>query len=169
VYLVGVQFHKSVYFNSFVSLSILSGIFFLFLVYGLYHGFDVKPTIKRLEDKFGFVQPSPSSAPVNFDLPDADLGDGIEGIIAGIILWIGMAILTFLLLFFLETIVWAGILIAIGSIHWIFYRAIRLVLKRSGTTRGNLIKSIRVSAYYTMIYVGWIYGTVYALYVARAW
>jgi hypothetical protein len=170
VYLVEVPFHKSVYYNSFVSLSILSIIFFCFLVYGLYHGFDVRSTVRRLGDKFEFVEPSPGPSPVNLVLPDApDFGDGIEGIVAGILLWIGMAILTFLLLFFPETIIWAGILIAIGSIHWIFYRALRLVLKRSGTTRGNLIRSVRVSAYYTLIYVGWIYATVYTLYVVRAW
>jgi hypothetical protein len=171
VYLVDVQFHRSVYYNSFLSLSILSLIFFLFLIYGLYHGFDIKPTIKRLEDKVGFVQSSsPTSGYSHFDFPDApDVGDGIEGVIAGIILWIGVALLTILLLFFLETIIWAGILIAVGSVHWIFYRAMRLVLKRSGTTRGNLIKSIRVSSYYTVIYVGWIYATVYGLYLARSW
>ena len=170
VYLTGIQFHHSLFYNSFLSLGILSGCFFLFLIYGLYHGFDIKPTIKGLVDKFGFVRSS-SGTPANvaIDFPDIEFGDGIEGIVAGIVLWIAMAALTVLLLFLLETIIWAGILIAVGSVHWIFYRAMRLVLRRSGTTKGNLIKSIRVSAYYTVIYVGWTYATVYALYLVRDW
>jgi hypothetical protein len=171
VYLVGFQFHRSVYYNSLVTLSVLATAFFSFLSYGLYFGFKIKPTLRKASEKIGYVNSSHSFTPsaLDFDLPEfPDVGDGIEGIVAGIILWICMAVLAVLFLFFFETIVWAGILIAVESIHWILYRAIGLALKRSGSTNGNLLRSIQYAAYYTAIYIGWTYAIVFVFYFLRA-
>jgi hypothetical protein len=165
VYFTGMAVHRSILQNTLLTLGILSLCFFIFLLYGLYFGFGLKSTLKDPSNKIGFVEPTSgnySSEIVN--LPEfPDLGEGLEGLLVGIVLWIVIAIFTIVLLFFLETILWASLMITVASLHWIFYRAIKLVFRNSSTTKGEILKSAKLSFYYTFVYVGWMYAVAYVL------
>ncbi len=166
VYLSGLTSHRSILDNSIISLSILAISFFLFLTFGLYNGLNVfdnyshklqlswKNAKKRMPDSWG------SNFTGTTDIPD--VGDGIGGIIVGVILWIIFTLALVILLFLLQAIVWLTFVLIAIAIYWIIIRGLKLIFSKSTECQNDLAKSVTYAFGYTTLYVGWIYGVIYA-------
>jgi hypothetical protein len=161
IWLFGLGQHKTIFENSILSTSILSIVFFLFLTLGLYKGIKLKDDIGHLTNKL-----KPSKIP---NLADAvtggdfiHVGDGIEGVILSIVLWVIVTILIALFFWLFGAVVWTGIIVFIAMLYWIFFRALRLVFKNSNKCKGVLTTSIAYGLGYTTLYNFWIYGVILA-------
>lgn len=163
VWFYGIGKHKTVIENSVISTSILSIAFFLFITISLYNGTKLKDSLGKLTDKFdskklNFLKDI--SADGGFGNSAPDIGEGIGGIIMSIILWILATIIISYLFFALGTIIWLSILVFLGMLYWIFFRALRLIFKKSLECSGNIESSIFYGITYTILYNFWIYGII---------
>ena len=165
VYLSGINYHRSLTSNLYLSLGIIATALALFMTYGLYVGvglLDNFPKFRHFQrgDILGNTTP-------DIDLPDIEVGEGIGGIIASIVLWILMTIAIVLLLIVLEAIFWFSLFVLLTMLYWVFFRALRFVFSKSKDTQGDLGISAIYALGYTALYIGWIFAVVYLVDVLR--
>jgi len=87
-------------------------------------------------------------------------GQAIGEAMSSILLWILVGFLALIFLWFFGMAVWAGMIVFIAMLYWIFFRALRLVFKNSSQCKGNLLKSLGFGIGYTVLYYFWIYGII---------
>ncbi len=161
VYFTGVNYHRSITDNFYISLFIIGFSLFAFMNYGLYKGIGIKDDYPKFRGfELGDFIPISGKVP-DVDFPTIDAGDGIGGIIISTLLWILMALLFFLLLILLEVVFWVSLFIIFAMIYWVFIRALKLVLKKSEETQGDIGRSTVYSVGYTILYLGWIFLIVF--------
>jgi hypothetical protein len=159
VYLTGINYHRSLTTNFYISTGIISGTLFLFLTYGLFYGVSLLNNFPEFKGfKRGDFIANSGIAP---DIPEVDTGDVISSIILSIVLWIVMSVLFLLLLIVLEAVLWFSVFIIISMLYWLFFRAMRVVFSKSAITQNNLGLSIIYAFNYTAMYTGWIFLIVY--------
>ena len=161
IWLFGLGQHRTIFENSILSTSFLSVAFFLFLTIGLYKGIKLRDDIGKITDR---LKPSkiPNFAEAGQGADFIHVGDGIEGVILSIVLWLVMTILIALFLWLFGAVFWTGIIVFIAMLYWIFFRALRLVFKNSNKCKGKLTTSIAYGLGYTTLYNFWIYGIILA-------
>lgn len=161
VYFTGLETHRSIIDNAFISLSILAGIFFVFLFTGLYHGYDVRDDLKdKFKVKWGRLKKHlPDDW--NWEVPNVSGIDGSEGCLGAIVFWIAATLAAIVLVIILEVFVWGFLLVVIGALYWVLIRALKLIFCRSARCRGDFVKSFGYALGYTTLYIGWIYGVIY--------
>lgn len=160
IWLFGLGEHRTIFANTILSTSILSIIFFIFLTVGLYVGIKLKDDIGKLIDKAKPIDfPDLSSG---FEMPSEmpELGEGIVGIILGILAWIAFSILILIAIWVFGAILWTTIIIFAAMLYWILFRALRLVFKNANKCKGNLSMSLTYGFGYTLLYSFWIYGII---------
>jgi len=161
VYFWGLGQHRTFFENSIISTTLLSIAFFLFVTVGLYRGIKLKDSIGEITSE-KFVRRGTGNSSLSTDLPSADLdmdvGDGIVGVIAAIVLWILLAVLLSFLLWIFANLILVVVAAFMGMLYWIFFRALRLVFKNSNKSKGKLLESIKYGLGYTLLYNFWIYG-----------
>lgn len=163
VWIFGLEDHRSILENSLFSTTILSIAFFLFIAIGLYKGVKIKDNLGEITDRFDpakidFIKEAVADRSIE-DAPD--IGEGIFGIIISLILWFIMALVISYLCWAFGAIVWFSILTFIAMLYWIFFRALRLVFKKSGKCRGNYLNSILYGIGFTILYNFWIYAIIF--------
>jgi hypothetical protein len=161
IWLFGLGKHRTLFENSILSTSILSLVFFLFLVIGLYKGIRIKDDVGKITDKIK-IEEIPDLAG---DIPLSDFPDvaeGFAGLLLGFLAWILFTILLILLIWLFGALLWPMILVFAAMLYWIFFRALRLVFKNSNKCKGNLVTSILYGLGYTILYNFWIYGIILA-------
>ncbi|NNT72357.1 hypothetical protein HKT18_09040 [Flavobacterium sp. IMCC34852] len=161
VWFYGIGKHQTVIENSLLSTSILSIAFFLFISISLYNGTKLKDNIGKITDKFNINKIEPLKEITTNNTDGFDVADGIGGIVLSIILWIITTIVISYLFFFLGAIIWLSILIFLAMLYWIFFRALRLIFKKSAECSGNVDRSIFYGILYTMLYNFWIYVIIF--------
>lgn len=159
VWIYGFGNHQTVIENSFISTSILSVSFFLFITIGLYKGVKLKDNLGKITDQFD-LKKIEHLKEINLsesaDIPD--VGEGIAEAILGIILWIIATIVLGYLFFIFGAIIWITILTFMAMLYWVFFRALRMVFRNVNACNGNLQKSLLYGISYTILYNFWIYG-----------
>ena len=163
VWFYGIGKHKTIIENSLISTSILSIAFFLFITISLYNGTKLKDSVGKLTDTFdakklNFLKEINGDSFFGNSLPE--IGEGIGGIIASIIFWILATIIISYLFFALGAIIWMSILIFLAMLYWVFFRALRLIFKKSAECSGNIERSVFYGITYTLLYNFWIYGII---------
>jgi hypothetical protein len=161
VYLTGVNYHRTITTNLYLSLSIIGTALFVFMTYGLYKGIGLADNFPKFRNFKSGEFISSSGEMSNLDVPVIITDDGIGGIILSILLWIGMAIFFFILLVLLDAIFWVSVFIILAMLYWVFFRALRLVFSKSSESKGDLGISTYYSLLYSALYLGWIFGIVY--------
>lgn len=159
VWLFGLGNHRSLYNNSLLSTTILSICFFGFLTFGLYRGLKLKDNVGKLTDQINLSKlPDFSGAGdmTNF----SGLADDIGSAIASLLLWILATVLIAIFLWLFSVLLWTGVIVFIAMLYWIFFRAVRLVFKKSNQCRGHLALSIQYAMLYTILYNIWIYAII---------
>lgn len=161
VWILGLGKHRTIIENSLLSTTILSSAFFLFIMIGLYRRVKLKDDLGKITDQFELkkIENLKDIVSIEGDIPE--VSDGIAGIIVGIILWIVISILFSLLLWAFGVILWMGILIFMAMLYWIFFRALRLVFKKSPNCQGQLDRCLLYAFSYTILYNFWIFGIIY--------
>lgn len=116
--------------------------------------------------KFGIYKSDGSELPtwIGSGLPDASV---IAGFILSIVLWIVVSVITAFIFYVLGNIVAILFVLIAAVLYWIFFRALRLVLKKSLICRGNLSLSIGYSFLYTVLYTSWIYLIFFTIHYIR--
>jgi hypothetical protein len=127
IWLFGLGRHSTLYENSILSTSILSLAFFLFLTIGLYKGIKLKDNLGDLTENIKLDHLPDLSGGIDVPVEIPDVGDGIEGIIVGILAWIIFTIVLLVFIWIFGTILWTMVLIFAAILYWIFFRALRLV------------------------------------------
>jgi len=162
VFLQGLGNHRSLLVNSVLTTTILSVAFFSFVAIGLYrgiklkHDFEIDWSARRF--KFDYDAPTPSAGSFS-DMEAPDLGgDDLGDVIIAIIGWILVSIFTILLLWVVSNIFVAVVMVFVGMLYWVFFRALRLVFRHSSKSKGDLLMCIRLGITYTLLYNFWIYG-----------
>ena len=164
VWFYGIGTHKTVIENSLISTSILSLAFFLFITIGLYKGIKLKDTIGKITDKMNTKKTAFLKDITPSDFSGLELGldvaEGIGGIVLSIVLWIIVTLILSYLFFALGTIIWFSILLFLAMLYWLFFRALRLIFKKSAECNGNFERIVFYGFIYTFLYIFWIYGII---------
>ncbi len=160
VFLSGINFNRTISNNFYLSLGIIGICLFLFMNYGLYYGIGLRDDFPKYEElkPTSMLENVPSFSGFS-EVPD--VGDGIGGMILGVILWIIVAIALSFLLIYLAAAFWFSIIITMSMLYWIFFRAMKFVFDKSDQTKGDLGISSIYSIAYTLLYTGWIFAIVY--------
>ena len=160
VWFYGMGQHKTVIENSLISTSILSLIFFLFITINLYKGAKLKDTLGKFTPHLS-TKKTAFLKDINLDAGIIESGsiaeEGFGGLILNIILWLIVTLVLSYLFFILGTFIWFSIVLFIAMLYWIFFRALRLIFKKSPECSGNVEKSVFYGIKYTSLYVSWIY------------
>lgn len=161
VYVQGMVNHRSLLANSVLTTTILSSAFFSFVAVGLYRGVklkhDFKDTFRMNADRFKFDYDAVDSLP-KLEVPDLDGGDDLGDTILAIITWILIAIFAVLILWTVSNVFVAVVMVFMGMLYWVFFRALRLVFRHSAKSKGDVLACIRIGVTYTLLYNFWIYG-----------
>lgn len=158
VYLFGLGSHHTLFHNSLVSTTILSVAFFLFITIGLYQGTKLKDNMGKVVDSFKPVDTGGFTDIPTMDVSSVEVGDGIEGVIMSILLWILFGLMLVIALWIFSNVIAIIFLSFMAMLYWIFFRALRLVFKNSDKSKGNLMESLKWGLSYTVLYNFWIYG-----------
>ncbi|WKL48223.1 hypothetical protein Q1W71_00290 [Flavobacterium pectinovorum] len=163
VWIFGFGNHRSLFENSLLSTTILSLAFFLFISIGLYNGVKIKDNLGEITDRFDhkkidFLKNSLMEGDCS---SVAESSDSILGIIVSLILWFIVAFIISYLLWAFGAVLWISILTFTAMLYWIFFRAMRLVLKKSSKCRGNFINSALYGFSFTILYNFWIYAIIF--------
>jgi hypothetical protein len=162
IWLFGLGEHRTIYANSILSTSILSFAFFLFLTIGLYKGIKLKDDLGKITDRIEIGRMPELSGDFELTGEVPDIGEGIAGVILGILAWILFSILLLMFIWLFSAVVWTMILVFAAMLYWIFFRALRLVFKNSNKCKDKLTRSIAYGLGYTVLYNFWIYGIILA-------
>ncbi len=138
--------------------------FFVFITSGLYNGWKLKDTLGKFNLRRKIPRPPDTGGfdAGGFDLADAG-AEGIGGILVAIFLWICIAVIGSMVLFYAGTIIWLTIVSIAAILYWIIFRAFRLIFKNSTECSGNITKSILIAVLYTLLYNFWIYGIIFGV------
>ncbi|HEX6226572.1 MAG TPA: hypothetical protein VFZ52_19260 [Chryseolinea sp.] len=157
VYFWGLGNHHTFFDNSIISTTILSIAFFSFVTIGLYKGIKLKDNLGTIIDKYRSVDAGDISANLP-SMEPIDVGEGLVGIILGILLWLVIAVALSVGLWIFSNVLVIAVLIFVAMLYWIFFRALRLVFKNSNKSKGRLLESLKWGFVYTVLYNFWIYG-----------
>lgn len=156
MWLQGLHLERSILRNSFFSTAILASFLFVFMSVGLYRGFKLKDDLGEITDTFS-IDANPLDASWVPDNPfDASIGDGIEGAIASVIIWILATFIIGVLLFLFSNFIWFSILLLLAILYWIFFRGLRLVFKKSPLCQGDFVMSLKYAFVYTSLSTLWL-------------
>jgi hypothetical protein len=100
IWLFGLGQHRTIFENSLLSTSILYITFFLFLTIGLYKGIKLKDNIGKITDRIKIDKIPDLSSGIELPLDIPGVGEGIAGIIIGILAWLLFSILLLLFVWF---------------------------------------------------------------------
>jgi hypothetical protein len=152
IWVLGLGTHRTLFVNSILSVSILSAAFLSFIISGLYKGVKLRDNVGKVTDKYKFR---------SFEIDGCgDVGGCIDG--EGILVWLAAAIIAIIAIWILGNVLWFLILVFIAMLYWIFFRALRLIFKKSYLCKGNMLRSSLYGLYYTILYNFWIYGIIVA-------
>lgn len=161
IWLFGLGQNRTIFENSILSTTLLSGAFFIFLTIGLYKGVELKENVGSFSNKL-----KRSNAPDFSNLASSgsnipSVGDGIEGIIFSIVVWIVATFIITIFFWLFGIVVWTAIIAFIAILYWIFFRALKMVFKNANKCKGDLLKSISYAVFYTILYNCWIYAIIF--------
>lgn len=164
VYLSGINEHRSLYLNSLLSTSILSLVFLTFISTGLYNGWKLKDSLGNMLHKFHLWK-KPKSTTLDVSEIEFDIfgGEGIEGCLISIVIWIVVALFGSLIFWALGAFIWGPIVLLAAILYWIIFRAFRLIFRNSAKCKGQLLKSIGVALLFTILYNCWIYAIIFGI------
>lgn len=161
VYITGISNHRSLFLNSITSVSILTGIFLVFITTGLYRGWKLKDTLGNIWKqvyKIKFPEGIPNLEGAEF----IEAGEGIEGCLLSIVLWIVIGVLGAVIFWLVGAFSWGTVLGLAAMAYWVFFRALRLIFRNSRYCKGDIGKSLQIAFGYTLLYFGWLYVVIMA-------
>lgn len=165
IWLFGLGQHRTIFQNSILSTTMLSLFFLFFITTGLYNGFKLKDNLGNITYKINFkkkIQNLEENADVVAGGPQRSILDysDSDDIFINVVFWIFISTLIISFIIFLGALFWGMILAFVAMLYWIFFRALRLIFKKSNKCKGHFIKSLAYALTYTILYNFWIYGII---------
>lgn len=174
VWLLNPGRHRTLCVNSLLSVSLLSFIVLCFIVKGFYNGVRLKDTIGRFRISrslfAGFlkkvIRPAGkrkrrrSGASGWGTFPDVSAG--CFSLFDDALVWLVAAVAALSLLWLLGNLLWACVLVFIAMLYGVFFRALRLVFRKSALCRGHFGRNLWYGIYYTFLYNCRIYFIIIA-------
>jgi hypothetical protein len=162
IYLTGINEYRTLYLNSLLSTTIISSVFLTFITTGLYKGWKLKDGLGNFLDKF-YLWKKPSSITMDVTRfePTVFAEGGFEGCLISIIIWIVIGLFGSIIFWWLGAFIWVTILLVLGLLYWIIFRAFRLIFRNSPKCKGNLVKSFWIALLFTFLYNCWIYAIIF--------
>ncbi len=165
VYLSGINYNRSLTSNLYLSLGIIGTCLFIFMTYGLYQGKGLVDNFPKYgKFKTREILPESDNLP---DIPNFEFGDGLEGILISIVLWIAVSIIFVFSLIMLEAVFLFSTFAILTMLYWVFFRALKLVFSKVSVTKGNLGLSTIYSLAYTILFTGWLFGITFLVEVFK--
>jgi hypothetical protein len=161
IFFWGLGHHSTFFENSILSTTFLSVAFFLFITISLYRGVKLKEDVGRIargNAPFDVALDLTTQPQHSHSGPALDVGDGLGGILLGILLWILWGLVVAVALWLFANVFLVIIAAFAAMLYWIFFRAMRLVFKNSSRTKRRIWLSIQYGILYTFLYNFWIYG-----------
>ncbi len=155
VWFFGLGQHRALYENSIISTSLLSLTLFIFLFIGLYNGFKLKDNIGKIKRNYSYEKIETNDTPIVIA--------PIESLFEAIIYFIFSIGFFITLLSNIVTFIWMGVLVFVAMLYWVFYRAVKVVFKKSNICKNNFLKSLIYSCLFTVSYAVWFYLIIYGL------
>ncbi len=166
VWLWGTTIHRTVFGNALLSTNILAAICIASFTIGLFNGVKLKDTLGRITDKFEWKKlpdfPKVSKFPLSggSSWGNVDLDEFFFEILLTIIISIITLLLSLFLFWLFGNLFWAGTLIVEATLYWIFFRAVRQVLKNAGKCRGKWMLSFMYGFVFTVGYSFLFYAVI---------
>ncbi|TGK21576.1 hypothetical protein [Leptospira kmetyi] len=128
-------------------------VFFLFLYYGLFHGYrwfeeSIQVEYKTIDLDLSGINIS------NIDIPDFDIGP--LGFILTLLSWLFFSVFIIVACIYFISFLWIAFVFTISILNWIFYRGLRIIFINAKRCRGNHFQSLLISAKFTIGYLGWV-------------
>lgn len=166
-YFLNLKTSHSLYENALFILSFLSIMMFILMSLGLYYGLKLKDNIGKLTNHIDMKKlPDFSGGTQDISIAMESLGGIAEGM-GGFVFAILAALVFIMIGWALILVSWFLIIFMMAILYWIFFRAMRLVLKYSIVCKGNLVRSLQYSAFYTFLYMAWFYGVVFSIHYLK--
>lgn len=162
-YFIVLKSHKSLYENLLFILLLLSITFFVFITFGLYKGFKLKENIGKLTDHIDAKKlPDFSGGFPDISAVSEGLGGIAEGL-GGLFIAVVCALALVLIGWFFVLSAWFILIFLAAVLYWVYFRALRLVFKRSGVCQGNMMISLKYAGLYSLLYTSWIFAFIVTL------
>ena len=162
IYLTGINERRTLYFNSLISITTLSIVFFVFIATGLYNGWKLKDDVGNFLDKFKlWTKPTTTTMDISEFDPIYLRGEDSEGWIVALLLWIVLGLFGSFIFWWLGAIIWVTILAMAGILYWIIFRAFRLIFRNSSKCKKDFLKSTGTALLFTFLYNCWIYAIIF--------
>jgi phosphoglycerol transferase MdoB-like AlkP superfamily enzyme len=162
-YFIVLKSHKSLYANLLFITLLMSVSFFVFITLGLYKGIRLKENIGKLTDHIDTKKlPDFSGGVPDLSAVMQGFGAIAEGL-GGLVIAILSAVVLIMLGWFLILSSWFVLIFLAAVLYWVYFRALRLVFKRSGICQGNIIMSLKYAGLYSLLYTSWIFAFIVTL------
>lgn len=162
-YFIVLKSHKSLYENLLFILLLLSITFFVFITFGLYKGFKLKENIGKLTDHIDAKKlPDFSGGFPDISAESEGLGGIAEGL-GGLFIAIVCALALVLIGWLFVLSAWFVLIFLAAVLYWVYFRALRLVFKRSGICQRNIMMSLKYAGLYSLLYTSWIFAFIATL------
>jgi hypothetical protein len=162
-YFLNLKTPHALYENALFILSFLACTLFVLMGCGLYFGLKLKDNIGKLTDHIDIKKlPDFSGGTPDVSELIENMGGIVEGL-GGFLFAILAAIILIVFGWAIVLVSWYLIIFLAAILYWIFFRAIRLVLKYSMQCKGNVLLSLQYSLVYTFLYSSWMYGIIFTL------
>jgi hypothetical protein len=137
-------------------------VFLAFITTGLYNGWKLKDDLGNFLDKLHLWK-KPSSTTMNVTEFEPLVLDeaGLEGCLVSILIWIVLGLFGSFIFWFFGAFVWGTILLVVGILYWIIFRAFRLIFRNSGKCKADFVKSFGTALIFTFLYNCWIYAIIF--------
>lgn len=166
-YFLNLKTSHSLYENALFILSFLSIMMFILMSLGLYYGLKLKDNVGKLTNHIDMKKlPDFRGGAPDISIAIESLGGFAEGV-GGFIFAILAAFIFIMIGWALILVSWFLIIFMMAILYWIFFRAMRLVLQYSMICKGNLVRSLQYSAFYTFLYMAWLYGVIFSIHYLK--
>lgn len=152
---------KNIYNDTLTTISVISILIFTMMFLGLYKGITIEDDMDNLVNSYKFNKFF-DIVPVSTKEINIELDEGPIGIIFSILAWFLISIIFSLLISLLIASFWYLLILMIMALYWIFYRAVRLVFRKSVICKGNIFESTKYSFFYTVLYTIWFFAIGFA-------
>lgn len=162
-YIILLKSQKSIYENFLIITLFLMTSFLVFITLGLYKGIKLKENIGKLTDHIDTKKlPDFSGGVPDLSAVMQGFGAIAEGL-GGLMIAILSAVVLIMLGWFLILSSWFILIFLSAILYWVYFRALRLVFKKSPICEGNMLLSMKYGLIYSLLYSSWIFAFIATL------
>lgn len=160
-YFLVLKSHKTLYENALFVVSFAALSLFIFITVGLHRGIKLRDNIGNLTDHIDTKKlPDIGGGDISGTMEGlGGMSEGLGGLAIAIISAIALVIIAWTLL--LSS--WFLLILLAAMFYGVYFRALRLVFKKSLLCKGDILLSSKYGILYSTLYTSWIFIIIFAL------